>query len=285
MSKKKIVFFVICLALTNLPVFPIEQVTATQILDKMLRSIQDTKTMRYKLNNKERIKSSIFTSTSFVKLNEANPKKIYLKNPVKGLEILWVEGENKNEAYVYPNAFPYITLSLDPYKSLMRKNQHHTIFDLGFTFIGKTIANNLLKSANNLEKHFRLVGSVLSNGTDCYHIYYEYPNYKIVEYVAQKDETVRSIAAKLNIAEYRIRELNSDLMENFDFIKEGRKLVIPNNYSNKTIMYVDKKTFLPLYVLVYDDQGFFESYEYSNLETNINFKPNEFSRGFPGYKL
>lgn len=285
MRKRLSIFFITLLVFTYLPVFPSKQITVTQLLDKMLHAIQDVRTMRYKLNSKERVKGSILTATSHIKISELSPKKIYFKNPVKGIEVLWVDGENKNDAYVYPNMFPYVTMSLDPYKSIMRKNQHHTIFDLGFVFIGKTIANKILKTSDDLNKQFKLIGSVNSNGTDCYHVYYEYPDYKLIDYVVQKGETVRSISAKLNIGEYRIRERNPELLETFGYIKEGKKLTVPNNYSSKTILYIDKKTFLPLYILVYDDQGFYESYEYSELETNISFKPNEFSKGFTGYKI
>lgn len=276
---------IIVLFLLYTPVFSSKQITCVQILDKMLRSIQTVKTMRYKLDSKERVKGKTLFASSYIKIVEGDPKRIYFKNPAKGLEVLWNEGENKGDAHVYPNMFPYVTLNLDPYKSIMRKNQHHTIFDLGFVFIGQTIANKILKSSDDINKSFKLLGSVNSNGVDCFNIYYEYPDYKLFEYVVQKNESVRSIATKLNVGEYRIREKNAELSDYFGIIKEGKKIIVPNNYSTKTVLYIDKKTFLPLYILVYDDEGFYESYEYSELEVNITFLPNEFSKGFPSYKL
>lgn len=285
MRKRFIVFFSALLIFVYVPVFPSKQVSVTQVLDKMLRAIQNVKAIKYTLHSKERIKGNIFSATSHIKISEEKPKKIYFKNPAKGLEVLWVDGENKNDALVYPNMFPYVTMSLDPYKSIMRKNQHHTIFDLGYLFIGSNIANTILKSTEDLNKYFKLIGSVNSNGNDCYHIYYEYTDYKLNEYIVQKGETVRGISVKLNIGEYRIRERNPELMDTFGYVKEGKKLIVPNNYSSKTIIYIDKKTFLPLFIMVYDDQGFYESYEYSELEINPTFNLNEFSKGFPGYKI
>src|SRR5688572_17095578 len=91
-----------------------------ELVAKVFESIENVKTLRYNLQCNERINGRIQHTESQVKLQVA-PRKLYLS--LKGPEVLWISGKNNGNALVNPGAFPYINLNLDPYGSLMRKDQ------------------------------------------------------------------------------------------------------------------------------------------------------------------
>jgi hypothetical protein len=252
-----------------------------EILESMLDSIKNIKTQTYSLKSTERVGDHLLFAESHVKIN-FYPKKIYFKSPLKGFEVLWVTGTNKGNATVHSKTLPLMNLDLDPYGSIMRKDQHHTIFDLGTHYIGSVIANTILKAPKDFDKHFTYAGVITWNKIECYQLIIEYPEYKYIEYKVGKGETVTSIAHKLNTSDFKIRYKN-DLSSYFGTIKEGKKLTIPIPYSNKGIMYIDKKTALPINLKVYDELGLFEAYEFYNMKTNVKFAEDEFSKSFKGY--
>ncbi len=275
-------FTLLVVMLIGIPVFSHEPaLTSVQILEKMFDAIQDVKTMRYTLYISERVNKINHNAVSEIKIN-VNPRKVFLKNPNKGTEVLWVQGENKGDCWVYPNGFPYTTLNLSPVGDIMRKNQHHTIHDLGFAYIAKTTRASIFKAGIPLEKIFTYIGDITWDNTECYKLFASYPDFKYINYTVEKGETVASIANEFNCGEYRILERNQ-WIKDYTANIEGKQLLVPNNYSNKTILYVTKKTNLPVFLKVYDDLGFYESYEYHNLQVNTSFAANEFSKNYSEY--
>ncbi|HEY0029493.1 MAG TPA: DUF1571 domain-containing protein [Bacteroidia bacterium] len=246
----------------------------------MLDSIKHIKTQTCDVKATERVGKHLLFAESSIKINFF-PRKIYFRN-AKGIEILWVEGSNKGNAIVHSRALPLMNFDLDPHGSLMRKDQHHTIFDLGSHYIGTTLAQTIIKAPKDFDKHFAYAGTVNWNNKECYQIVISYPEYKYVEYVTKKGETVSSIAARLNTSDYKIRYKN-DLSSYFGAIKEGKVLTIPVPYSNKAIVLIDKKTFIPISIKVYDEEGLYEAYEFTNMRNNIVFKSDEFLKTFKGY--
>jgi LysM repeat protein len=253
------------------------------VVEKMLEAINRVKTARYHLYSVERINEKILTAHSDIKLN-MSPRKLYFRNTMKGIEVLYVEGTLNGEALINPNAFPYINLRLDPYRSIMRNNQHHTIFELGFAHIGKIIETSIQKHHKDFDQTFFLLPDVEFNNRPCYKVFSEVKAFKYMPYTVQKGETARSIAEKFAVGEYRIFQNNPNLHYT-DPIKPGRKIMIPNFYAEKTILYIDKLLMLPVYIKAYDDKGLYESYEFSNLEINGVISPAEFTKGYKGYKF
>lgn len=251
-----------------------------QLIASMIESIEHVKSATYTLHAAERVKGKILRASSQIKLH-VTPRQLYFKNNT-GVEVLYNELIDKEEALVNPNAFPYINLKLDPYRSIMRNNQHHTIFELGFHQIGGILHNAVKQSEVNFDKWFTYMGIIKFNNRDCYKIYFEYPDFKYVKYTVHKKENVRNIAQKLGIGEYRILQSNANISYT-DNIKEGRVLVVPNVYASKTLMYIDKELNLPVYIKAFDDQGFYESYEFYDLKVNMNFTTKEFEKSFSGY--
>ncbi|MFL5765875.1 MAG: DUF1571 domain-containing protein [Bacteroidia bacterium] len=256
------------------------ELTCREIIERMLDTIKNIQTQSCDVKATERIGKRLMIAESSIKINYY-PRRIYFRN-VKGIEVLWAEGSNKGNAYVHTPAIPLLTVDLDPLGSIMRKDQHHTIFDLGSPYIGSTVAQTILKAPREFDKHFAYAGIVTWNNRECYQVVISYPEYNYVEYVTAAGETVTSISKKLNTSDYKIRYKN-ELSSYYGKIKAGKKLNIPIPYSNKGILYIDKKTFLPVSVKVYDEEGLFEAYEFTNMKTNIVFAADEFKVGYKGY--
>lgn len=253
------------------------------ILEKMESKIQQIQTLRYSLYSMERVNGKCSFANSDVKI-KVSPRKIYLKNPLKKLEVLYAEGENNNNALVNPGKFPYITLSLDPHKSIMRKGQHHTIDDLGFAYISKIISKSIPKDQKLFERAFFYMGIIEWEGRQCHKIYNEFKDFRYVNYTTKKGETVKAIADKFNCGDYRIVEKNPDIKIN-DEIKEGTVILVPNYYASKTMLYIDVVTYLPINIKIFDTDGLYEVYEFTNVRLNQPFLKDEFSRDFKEYKF
>lgn len=249
----------------------------------MLDSMKNIKTQRYDLKATERVNGKFLFAESHIKIN-SQPKKIYFKSVLKGNEALWVQGVNKGDAIVYSPTFPLVNLNLDPYGSLMRKDQHHTIFDLGLQHIGILIANTILKAPKEFDKHFTYTGIQMFNQKEYHQLIIQFPEYKYIEYTAAKGETVTDIAKKMNTSDFKIRYKN-ELSGYYSTLKEGKKLLVPTPYASKVILYIDKKNYMPVSVKVYDDEGLFEAYEFYNIIINKPFAADEFSISNKGYNF
>lgn len=259
-----------------------QQVRPLKIIAEMYDSIKNIRTVRFKVKALERINGAYVTTASDDKI-QTSPKKIYFHNIEKKIEVLYVAGANNNKAYVKPHTFPYITVSLDPTGSLMRKNVHYTIFELGFEFAGKTVLLAFNKD-KDLAKCLSYHGRHVLNGYNCHLLVYENKTFAYTEYVVQQKETVTSIATRMNLNEYMLRDKNK-LCEEFGFLKPGTKLQLPNLYARKVVLYVDEKTMLPVNISVFDELGLFESYDYSDIVLNKPFDPAEFTKEYKGYNF
>lgn len=261
----------------------IKTVSCKEILAKMLDSIKAIKTQQYYLKATERVENHLLFAESIVKINEY-PKKIYFKSLEKNVEVLWITGANKGNAIVHSKNLPFINMDLDPYGAIMRKNQHHTIFDLGFHYIGQTLAATILQSSKTFDKHFSFAGTLTWDKKECFQLLISYPDYKWIQHITKKGETVTHIAKLYNTSDFKIRYKN-DLSSYFGTIKEGKQLLVPVPYSNRAILFIDKKTCLPINLKVYDEEGLFEAYEFYNIQINKSFAENEFSTAFKDYNF
>lgn len=259
-----------------------EKVTCMQVVSEMLSTINNMQTITYNLEIAERFNDKMVKAGSSVKLN-THPRKIYIKIPKTGAELLWIQGQNNGNAFVNPNQFPFINLNLDPMGSILRSDQHHTIHELGFTYFARIIGSLLVTAKNDVDRYFRYEGEQVWNGRECYKIVIENPDFKFVPYTVKKGETPISIARKLNVGEYMILERNK--LKDYGTIKEGKVIQVPTSYAKKTVILVDKQLKLPLNQKISDDIGLYESYEYSNIRLNVPIADEEFTRNYKGYKF
>lgn len=253
------------------------------ILTNMLKSIDSLRGIQFTLKTNERIQNKYVISESVFKICVVKSR-IYLKTN-SGAEVLWVKGENCNQALVNPNGFPYLTLKLDPLGSILRKNKHHTIYETGFRYFGDIVRNMIETKSGKIDVSVKNEGLVEWNGMTCRQVTCSINTYHIRKYKIQKGETLVSIARKFFINEYKILELNGREKDNDYSADEGSEISIPSMYAKKMIILVDTKTQLPVSQKVYDEKGLFESYEFRNLKVNPRFCEKDFSKDNKNYNF
>jgi outer membrane lipoprotein-sorting protein len=288
--KKKILMLAVVLtaAVLNFSFMATPENQAKTILSKMISSINGLKTLVYTMRSSERIVGmkglrggDIYTKLSF------NSHKVYMKmitDPNKGTEVLYVKGERGDKALVNPGKF-LPTVKLNPFSSLLTKDQHHTVLSAGFGFTAKVTSEGMKEAEGKgrFDEVFKYVGDVTWNNRPCYKLVIEDPTWTYTTYKAQKGENMYAVAQKLLIPEYCLVELNG--VKNFEEDLGGRSLKVPTSYAKKTVMYIDKENNLPIYQEMHDDRGVFERYEFFNVQANPAFKADEFSEGFSEYNF
>jgi len=256
-------------------------VTTEQLTTRLSAAIENLKTLRCGVKAQERIGGNINRTQSIMKITY-NPLRIYVRNQ-KGVEVLWVSDQNDGDAWVYPAAFPYVTVSLDPNGKLMRSNQHHTVLQAGFGTISDLLRTTGLRQNNTFSRSFRYTGDTTLLGRSCHVLRSDYPQFRYISYKAGKNETITTVAERFGCGEFRIIERN-DLTIG-DKIPEGKVIQVPNAYGRRTTVCVDPKTYLPTMVQVNDDKGLFEKFEFFDVVVNQNIPLAEFSKDYRGYKL
>ncbi|MFN3405650.1 MAG: DUF1571 domain-containing protein [Cytophagaceae bacterium] len=283
-SYRSPVFFLLSFSVLLFSFGPEKDISGKQIISNMNHNINKVETLRFKMKKKERINGKVMYGEQDCKFNKS-PKKIYTRMilPKDGIEVLYVEGENGNKALVNPNGFPYISLSLDPYGSSMRNNNHHTVHEVGFDYLNSIVDYIALKSTDNFEKIFKYVGDTVFNNRKCYVMLIDYQSYAYVPYTVKKGETITDIAYRNFVSDYMILEVNG--LTAYDGVKVGQVIKVPNAYARKTYLFIDKQTFLPLVQAMYDDKGFYAQYEFHNLQVNVPIRPEEFTRTYKDYNF
>ena len=253
--------------------------SSREIIDQMLKAVDNVKTLTYHLKVNERIKGTILSTQSVVKL-QRSPRKLYLF--LYGPEVLWIEGKNNGNALVNPGAFPFFSLNLDPYGATLRKDQHHTIHEVGFDYLSDIIRASVKKTGDKFDRNFLFIGEEKGGARACYKIIITYPEFAFNNYTVKKGEDLVAIARKFKISEYMILE-NNPAVDNFSNVKEGQQIKIPNAYGKLTTLLIDKEYLLPIFNKIFDDKGLFESYEYQELKVNVKIPEEEFTKEFKGY--
>lgn len=258
------------------------EMSAKDIVFKMIKSIESVERLKYSLKITERGKKGYNYYGSSVKLIR-KPRKIYLY--ITGIELLWLKGWNNNKAYVKPNSFPFINLNLDPLGNLMRQDQHHTLNEMGFDYFGSIVEFMTLKVGDKFDHYFKLEGEERYNNRPCYKIIINNTDFAYENYTVGANESITSIARKLHISEYMILEVNPKLNDYFDILKVGQTLKVPNAYAKDVTLYIDQLYFLPIGVKVLDDKGLYEQYEYHFLQVNPKIEDIEFTTKYKDYKF
>jgi len=256
------------------------ELSCKEIVTKSLKSIKEVKGLKYHLKITERGKKGFNYYESAVKFNR-NPRLIYLY--IKGIEVLWVQGNNDGRALVKPNSFPYFNLNLDPMGNLMRQDQHHTLNEMGYDYFASIIQNTVDKLDDKFEDVFSLGGEERVNNRPCYKILIDNKDFKYMDYTIGEGESITSIARKFHIAEYMILEKNPKFKDYFDILKKGQIIKIPTWYARTVVMYIDQLYFLPISMKVNDEKGLFEEYNYHFLQVNPRFEEGEFTRTYKDY--
>ncbi|WP_460514289.1 DUF1571 domain-containing protein [Hymenobacter jeollabukensis] len=262
------------------PPAPAEAPTTDALLTRLGTAISKLQTLRCNVKASERHPDGYQQARTLMKI-ATSPLRIYLRNQ-KGIEVLYVQGQNNGDAWVYPAKFPYVTISLDPNGSLMHRNQHHSVLDAGYGVIADLIRIPPQRS-EAYRRSFRYQGDTTIQGRPCYLLRSDFPQFRYISYKTTGGETAAKIAERFGCGEYRIAQRNDIGYE--DVLPEGKTLQVPNAYGRRTILCVDQKLMLPLAVAVWDDKGLFESFEFSQVVPNQPIPPAEFSKDYKDYKF
>lgn len=256
--------------------------TAYELAKRLFAQTKQIKTLTYTMKKQERVEGEMVEQKSSIKL-VCEPFKIYIKQefPNDGMEVLFIS-ETDDKALINPNGFPWFNIRLDPYGRLMRSDQHHTLYHSGYHHVISILEYLFDKYGVNVQSMVENQGTVVWDGHDCHTIVFSNPDFKYISYTVRQGETLYTIADSLKLSEYMILQRNENV-DDYDDINPGQIIEIPNNYSPKIIIYVDKIRMIPLVLKIYDEEGLYEKYEYTNVKVNPVLKPEEFTKGYDEY--
>ena len=255
------------------------------ILEALFNKSKEISGLEMDLLIQERIDGEMVKSKNFIKYN-SNPVQVYIKQYYikEGMEILYNSLEENSKALVYTNAFPWITVSLDPLGNLMRKESHHSIFKSGFEFVIGLLQNAVSLYEGKLDEICTYQGLVKYDGRICYKLQLEMPMFDFIDYKVLPGETMESLSHKLKVNDYMILERNPQL-KNFQDIEPGDVIKVPNAYAKSITLYIEKERNIIAGVKIYDDKGLFEDYVYQDVIINPAFTKLDFSTENPEYNV
>lgn len=237
---------------------------------------------RAEITKEERIDGKLIKQVTETHLRQ-QPYSAYLvqRFPKEGVEILVRSKSPEDKPLINPNAFPWFNLNLDPYGTLMRKNQHHTVYDSGFGLLTTTLSRELEAMGENTS-NISLKGIVTWEGRPAYEIEVVYPDYGKRLYKVMQNEDLNNIAKKLNISEYSILEINKNI-DFYDDVELGDEIKVPSSYAKRMVLLIDTEYLLPMVTRVYDDKGLYEQYSYKKFILNPDFATGEFKSDYKNY--
>jgi hypothetical protein len=256
---------------------------AQEVYGRMMGAMKAVKSCSFVLDIDERIRGVMRKDEFVVKLN-TDPYKVYVFSvePNPGAEALLVEGWNENKALVNPNRFLIPTLSLSPYGSILRRNHQYTLWHFGFRYIHGVLQGYAKKYSKEFFDLLSLAGDVTWKGKVCHQLVIDNSDFALVPYTVQPGENLVRIGEKLMVNDYMILESNPGL-RNFDDVKPGQSIKVPNSFGKKIVFYIDKVTYLPVVQYVYDHYGLYSRVELSSLILDPGFTEKDFSKDNEAY--
>ncbi len=247
------------------------------VLDKMYSAINNASKVTYHMRSYERMNGKLIKKIMRFKVQH-QPLKVYMKDQETGVELLYVDGWNNNNAHINPNGFPWMNVNLSVFDRRVRKDGHHPVLHAGFAYLTKTMTNveqQIRSQGGKVEDFIKLGQDVTWEGRSCYRLVLENPDFAYINHRCAKNETLFALSERLGLSEYMIMEKN-----NMGFnakVKAGQNIKIPNSFAKKVIIYVDKGNHLPIYQMIYDDQGLYEKYCFTEVKINPSLNPKEWT--------
>lgn len=259
------------------------QINADSILNKTFNNIESIYTLKYYITSRERIDNGYKLDKGLYKISK-KPILFYYKQiiPATGAEVL-VNSETYPKALVNTNKTLLPNLKLSPYGEVLRDARHHNLYQAGYDYF----KNILISLQNKYKLKWSNIATVEDNikigQYNCYKITLTNPYFKIIDYTIKEKTTPQQLALKLNICDYHLLQLNSDISSIFQDLKIGQTIKIPNSYAYKIILYIDKKLYITVKIEVYDYMGLFEEYLFDSIEINPTFKKEEYFSNYKDY--
>lgn len=254
------------------------------IMDRMKTAIHNMNQSTFDLYSKERFGDKYIKKHLQFHVQE-NPRKVYMKDLDEGVEMLYVKGWNNNKAYINPNGFPWVNVSLSIYDSKVVAENHHTIHDAGLGFVNVLLdgfERTVAKAGKDRSTLYSYGGTVEFAGRPCHKIYLTPPKeFEYISYTTDRDQSLVQLSRRIVASDYLIKERNK--ISYHRTIKKGTTLQVPNAYAKKVIVYIDKETYMPVVQMLYDERGLFEKFEYTNIRRSPNFSNTEFTTECTSY--
>lgn len=257
---------------------------AKPIMDQVLRAMDNIQTLSGRVKRRERMVDGHYNVGDMRFKMMVKPRKIYVYNykPSEGAEVLWAEGWNNNKAYVHPNKFPWVNVSLHIHSGNLLDEQHHDLMAVGFVYTRGILGHVMKKYADDFDKYVTYEGTEEWYGKKVHVVRIRYDEYGFEEYTVQKGEDLFDIDLKLHVPAYKLIEINEDVDDFFD-VKAGQVIKVPNVYAKDVMLMIDTETYLPVVQMLSDEKGLFEKYEYHDIKVNPRFRTDEFTEDFPEY--
>lgn len=249
------------------------------ILERFESAVNSIQTLQYTLVNHERIGDRLLSGKQKISLTTSPFQcHIILLEPGKGEEIVYAENKYSNLAVYEPNGFPYMQLELDPYGSLMRKNNHHTIFDLGYGPMLAMLNYHLKRSPYMLSST-----SLTMNGKSIQKLTIDFTQFSYNPFIPDKKESISELARHLMVNDYMLAEINK--LELSSIVKPGQQIKVPSAYAKRIVLFIDTENDLPIVQVIYDEKGVYEKYEFSEILINIPIPEKRFNSEMLGKSL
>jgi hypothetical protein len=261
-------------------------VTGREVIQSLIHSVNGLKTCQFEMQAKERIDNTYVYTHSVASINFA-PRKIFLRafNESGGLknEILYVNGQNDNEALIASQGFPYINLNLNPLGNTMRNKKHLTILEAGGKFMASMLSFGLPKMTQNSENvAVKCVSKAHEEYGPCYVVTIQNNDYTFQMVDTKSESSLRNFCNAHGVPEYKVMEIN-DAVSSFDQDISQNKLLIPTYYAKEIKIVVRQRDYIPMGVELYDEKGLYASYTYEYFKVNPALGAQVFDKDNPAY--
>ncbi len=258
--------------------------TPTMLINKMVEAVSKMNTYQFTMVTKERnLDNTYHNGNSFNKVT-VSPYCVYMKILAarnNGTEIIYNAPKYGKEAVVNVGKF-IPDLKLDPFGSIIRKDQHHTVLEGGFRYCMDLLNSIKIKMGDSFDDMSKMETDILFNTRLCYRLTLTDNSFSYVNYSLKEKETLYALSMQKKISEFLIVYHNKNVSD-FNDVEAGKVIQIPSSFAKRAIIYVDKISFHPIGIEMYDEIGLFEKYEFQNVVYNPVFAPNEFTKDFDGY--
>lgn len=144
------------LVILNGQIFSQETLTqpeAEEIIRKMEAAYEGVQDYVSIFNKQERIDGELLPMET-IRLKFKKPFSVYMRwieEPRKGMEVIYVRGENDGKMVAHPGSFPDITVKLDPDGKLAMRQNRHPVTDVGIGSAIQIIAKDVQRAGAHPE--------------------------------------------------------------------------------------------------------------------------------------
>jgi hypothetical protein len=241
-----------------------DTIDAKQVLIQFSDSMKTINNAYYLVANTERVDGEYLSGKQYITYQKYPFRsKVDMVTPNTGSQLVF---DYSSEYATYsPSGFPYFDMDLNPLGTLMRRNNHHTVHEIGFDYLIEVI-NSVLLSNKFDYNIIESTDSIISIGVTS-------AKFGFIDYTVKANEDIRSISQRLKLNEYLILS-NNEGVDFYDDISEGDLIKTPNSYAKQVTFTISRNEYYLKDIFVYDNLGLFEEYHYSIQSVNtvgLNF--------------